>query len=455
MNNHLTKTSNIPSPPKGGWGVWRRGSIWLFLELVVISVVAWVVIDPAVVNLYYRCLPVGYDTDRLIYAEGKITCISYNANEAWDATEEYLPKLMNRLRSEDGVENVYNYTNLYSSITAKYYSSESLCYEQDTIWLAKVAFTSDCHFFETYGLKPLPGSPSAEELSKIDNKSGQVVLSESGAKALFGTAKGVVGKRIHQYYDRYDEKEHQDYRETRELTVAGVVADVQKLRYSAVHSSIYGPDDSGGIEAYIIIRLKKGINPAKYLEEHAQEIKQMAKTDFFRIEEIMPYEEFIHQEELEDRRPQKVNMSLSLAVFFLINLSLAVIGTVWLQAKRRTEECGVRRAFGATRPRLLLSFLAEGALLATVAVVIGCIIYLNYAHSGYEAYGGYEDFHMYQGDYNAAPISDQTWVNHFWPHFLIVSAVVYIIILCTVLIGTAIPAMKIIRSEITDALREE
>ena len=56
MNNNFTVTSNLPSPPKGGWGVWRRGSIWLFLELVVISVVAWVVIDPAVVNLYYRSL---------------------------------------------------------------------------------------------------------------------------------------------------------------------------------------------------------------------------------------------------------------------------------------------------------------------------------------------------------------------------------------------------------------
>ena len=148
-------------------------------------------------------------------------------------------------------------------------------------------------------------------------------------------------------------------------------------------------------------------------------------------------------------------MHLALALFFLINLSLGVIGTVWLQAKRRTEECGVRRAYGATKPCLLLSFLAEGALMATVAVIIGCIIYLNYAHSGYESAGGYKQFNMYQPSYNAAPLSDLTWVDHFWPHFLIVSGVVYIIILCTVLIGTAIPALKIINTKITDALRDE
>ena len=51
--------------------------------------------------------------------------------------------------------------------------------------------------------------------------------------------------------------------------------------------------------------------------------------------------------------------------------------------------------------------------------------------------------------------TDKTWVDYFWPHFLVVSSVVYIIILCTVLIGTAIPAVKIIGSKITNALKDE
>ena len=414
----------------------RRDEIWLFLELVVITVVAWVVIDSAVVNLYYRSLPIGYDTDRLIYAEGKAL---YNGIVDRD-------KLMNRLKAVDGVENCTYYENQYTAISSKYPASEVLCYEQDTIYLPKVAFTPDCHFFETYGLRPLPGSPSAEELSKLDDKSGQAVLSESGAKALFGTAEGVVGRRF--------QKMSLGNQEKQDLTVAGVVADVQRLRYYSIRSSIYRPDDSG-TRPHIIIRLKKGTAPAKYIEEHARDIHEAANAGSFRINKIRPYEEFIYQEELEDRVPQEVNTNVTLALFFLINLSLAVIGTVWLQAKRRTEECGVRRAYGATKPRLLLSFLVEGVLMATVAVIIGCIIYLNYAHSGYESTGGYEQFNMYQPSYNAAPLSDLTWVDHFWPHFLIVSGVVYIIILCTVLIGTAIPALKIINTRITNALREE
>ncbi len=429
------------------------GSVWLFLELIVITVVAWVVIDPAVVNLYYRSIPVGYDTDRLVYAEGKALYNGTVDRDAWEATKDYMPNLMNRLKAVDGVDNATYYENLYTSISSKYPASEVLCYEQDTIYIPRVSFQPDCHFFETYGLRPLPGSPSPEELSKIDDTSGQAVLSESGAKALFGTAEGVVGRRFQKVNYWSQEKEKQD------LIVAGVVADVQRLRYYSIRSSIYLPDDSG-ITAYIIIRLKKGLDPAKYLEEHARDIHGAANAGFFRINKIMPYEEFIYQEELEDRVPQEVNTNVTLALFFLINLSLAVIGTVWLQAKRRTEECGVRRAYGATRLRLLLSFLAEGTLMATIAVVIGCIIYLNYAHSGYatDVVNGkvvYEQFNMYQPSYNTAPVFDQTWVDHFWPHFLIVSGIVYLIILCTVLIGTTIPALKIIGTKVTDALRDE
>ena len=67
MNNIPKLTSNLSLLG----GSWRGASVWLFLELVVITVVAWVVFDPAVVNLYYRSLPMGYDTSRLVYGEYK------------------------------------------------------------------------------------------------------------------------------------------------------------------------------------------------------------------------------------------------------------------------------------------------------------------------------------------------------------------------------------------------
>ena len=431
--------------------IWKRRKeeIWLFLELVVITVVAWVVIDPAVVNLYYMNQPVGYDSDRLVYAEVKLIYNrdgigSYNAIERMN---EYLPRLMKKLKATDEVENVYGYENPYSAISSSYSSQRLICREHDTIGVSNVKFIEGLHFFETYGLKPIPGSPSAEELSKMNNKSRQVVLSESAAKAIFGTVEDIVGRSI--------SEPGQGENTPEPMTVAGVVEDVQHVRFGSTHSTLYSPSLPDYCPRFLILRLRKGVKPEKYVEEHARDVMNMAKMPFMRISKIMPYGEFLHKDDLQDGLPQETNTNLALALFFLINLSLAVIGTVWLQAKRRTEECGVRRAYGATRSRLLFSFLAEGALMTTIAVIIGCIIYLNYAYSGYETRGGLETFNMYTSQLNMPPLSDLTWVDHFWPHFLIVSACVYIIILCTVLIGTTIPALKIINTKVTDALRDE
>ena len=141
------------------------------------------------------------------------------------------------------------------------------------------------------------------------------------------------------------------------------------------------------------------------------------------------------------------NLQIATAVFFLINLCLGVIGTFWMQTKRRTEESGIMRAFGATKRRIMLMFLAEGWVLATVSIFIACVLYLNYVKMGLGE--------LCISPHQPGTQPDPTWVADKPLHFLIVSAIVYLIILCTVLIGTAIPAAKILRTRITEALRDE
>ena len=420
---------------------WMGASLWLFLELVVITVVAWVVFDPAIVNLYHRSLSMGYDNDRLLYAETHLGQISPNSYLVPDDRKMELIRL---LESVDGIESVYLYDNEWGSVGYDNVGCHILKADQDTIYLPSLSFVHDANFFETYGLKPMPGSPSAEELSHIQMRSNEAVLTRSAAISLFGTD-DVVGRHF------------QDIKpaETVEMKVTGVVEDIRVSVSRAVRSVIFTPCDLCAYRIFFVIRLKDGIHPKRFIEEHGKELITKGKTDYCRINKLMTFKEYLQRMELEEGRTQEVNRSLTLALFFLINLCLAVIGTVWLQAKRRTEECGVRRAFGATRTRLLLSFLGEGALLATVAAFIGCIIYLNYAYSGLSIDDGIESFDTMYTSRFFIPSDNRTWVDFFWPHFLIVSAVVYIIILCTVLIGTTIPALKIIGTKVTDALRDE
>lgn len=44
----------------------RRRNVWIILELILITIVAWVVLDPAIVTGYNLSLQPGYDIDRLV-----------------------------------------------------------------------------------------------------------------------------------------------------------------------------------------------------------------------------------------------------------------------------------------------------------------------------------------------------------------------------------------------------
>ena len=426
-----------------------KATLWLFLELIIITVVAWAVFDPAVVNLYYRSLPLGYDNGQLLYAETEVNgswseLVDGVPQDPHEMTEKRRDQILRQLTSVEGVESAFLYEQEFGAVGYSRPAFNECVVGGDTLYLANINFCSDAHFFETYGLKPLPGSPSAAELSRLSYQDQQVVLTRSGAIALFGAA-DVVGR--HFTISTFDP--------AIEATVAGVVEDFRMSVSNTVRSIIIKPQKPQYTTCRYVIRLKKGLNAQRFVEEHGKELIGSGQTGFSRISRIMTFDEYLQRLELDDGRTQEVNRSLALALFFLVNLMLAVIGTVWLHAKRRTEECGVRRAFGATRGRLLFDFLWRNALLATAAVAVGLVIYLNYAHSGIQVFNGEEYCEtLYTIDAAILP-TDKAWPEHFWPHFLVVSAVVYLIILCTVLIGTAIPAVKIIGSKITNALRDE
>jgi len=451
-------------------GSFGRGSLWLFLELIIITVVAWVVFDPAVVNLYYRSLPLGYDANRLVYGE-YITRGDWQPAEddiikddngfvvgnlsRYEMTEKRQNQIIRQLTDLEDVESATLNGDIYdgySSIGETQSGYYSCINERDTSRLSIIKFSPNSLFFETYGLRPLPGSPSAQELSQITGAENKVVLTRSGAIKVFGT-EDVVGR----HFKVLHESDNYEVRTFDEVSVAGVVEDFRKSLPTTLHSIYFRPDTITWSKCHFVLRLREGIDANRFVEEHGKEVISKGCTNFSRISRIMPFQEHLQKQEREAGRTQEVNRSLMLALFFLLNLCLGVIGTVWLQAKRRTEECGVRRAFGATRPRLLFNMLWQNTVLTTLAVVVGLIIFLNYAYSSIHnasniGYTASEAF--YSPRINWTDL-DRSWVEYFWPHFLTVSAVVYIIILCTVLIGTAIPAIKIIRTNITDALREE
>ena len=223
-----------------------------------------------------------------------------------------------------------------------------------------------------------------------------------------------------------------------------MVEDFRREVYDRDMANVFVLSPGARARANIIVRLRDGIDTRRFVQEQERNVQHNIVTEHNYIRKMQTAREASELDLNSSWMGKQTRRNLLIAAFFAINLAFGVFGTLLMYTRQRREEAGVRRAFGATKWSVFWGFIREAWLLTTLSVVTGCAIYFQYA----TAHGLYSDF----GSLNPAV---HFWFDDFGTHFLVVSSVVYIIILCTVLIGTAIPAVKIIGSKITNALRDE
>ena len=424
----------------------RAQNVWLLAELVLVCFVAWKQLDPIAVRMYYKSLPKGFDSERLVVAQTSITDIRWfegdNADRVLDKKTRILKQ---KLQASDEVEQVCILSQLYGLLAPRNMFSHSVdnegeqyAYGDDTVHVYETLYLKNEHFFETYGIHAAEGSPSVEELSKLDHG---IVISRSLAERLFGSAQAAIGKEItHSIF--IEEEWVTSYR------ICGVVEDVHVSETSFDTWQRYVPTTDNPlryVHSQLLIRLKPDVNVRRFVEEQNFRLRQFT-TDGLAVVSFTPYEDLTTSKNqfASPMLSYDFNLAVTTALFFLINLCLGVIGTFWMQTKRRTEESGIMRAFGATRGRIMGMFLAEGFILTTVSMFITCVLYLNYVKTG-----------LGELCISYSPQPDPTWVADKPLHFLIISGIVYLVILIVVSIGITIPAWNICRTKPVEALREE
>ena len=124
---------------------------------------------------------------------------------------------------------------------------------------------------------------------------------------------------------------------------------------------------------------------------------------------------------------------------------LGTLGTYWLQIRKRTEDIGIMRSFGAKRRDIFQMVWGEIALLTLVACFIGWIIWLQFALN----------FGLSKGQTMSSNGNETDWVNTFWLHFLIICIIQYILMLVIVTLGIIIPALIAMYRKPVNALRYE
>lgn len=417
----------------------RRRNLVLMLELVIITVVAWASLDTVIVNTYVHNMPLGYDKDRLVVID-----FGNNYEKAeydnGDAREKALRQFASIIESLPEVESVARY-NSHSFESTGYSCS---CVSADTIHYYSLFSNNFCpgwDFFSTFGMKSLGRSPSTQELVTREYAQGEVVLSESAARAFFGDM-DPVGHYVGENRPDFDEEEAS-------FKVVGVVTDVRPRSNESDAMIYYTPHRfiQYDYSPSMAIRLKEGVSAREFINKHRAMMERDLKGGNLYCYNISTMAEVSDMYLYESGYTNSMRLRIILAVFFLVNLFLGIVGIFLLQTRKRTEDAGVMLSFGATPRYIRHMLLGEGVVLTTVSWAVGCLGYYYIAKSVGLARG--------IGDMNVDMRLDVPWIASFGEHFAIVSAVIYLLILAAVLLGIYIPARRISRISPVDALRDE
>lgn len=431
----------------------RRTNAWIFIELVLVAIISWSIIDPVAVGLSDLNMPTGYDNDHMLVVD----VVSYpKTAPSYDSTavtpeRRYadICNLMMKLRNHPDISFVT--INLNNSMigggTRTVVCPGTGNLAADTIRKRSFEFYyfKGTDFFQTYGIESVEGSPTVEELSDRYVPMWQEAVVTKAFADLYWPGENPMGKRLM-------EGINQATGDTVFSTVVGVVGDVRHVPVSRSYTQVFRTCDDawlkegGSTSFYLIARVREGKDIRELKDEITSWARKELKAGNYHIRRVRTYDELIERTAVLYGAIGQLRLSYVLAGFFLINLILGVIGTFWLQTRKRIPEMGIRRAFGAARGSLITMLVKENLLLATGGCLLGFLIYWQYAfHNG-----------LANGDEtNLEQNVVDNWIGSFGEHFLIVSLIVYGVIAVCVIVGTLIPAMAVSRVQIVDAIRSK
>jgi putative ABC transport system permease protein len=189
-----------------------------------------------------------------------------------------------------------------------------------------------------------------------------VVLDTNAAREFFQT-EDAVGKKF-----QPDEKSW--------CQVVGVVAPFRKEgeatgEMEMVFTRVSREPGQGRLGSHLVVRVHPG-TPALFEQQLVERLQRVAPSLTFRVRHMDQMRESMLRLKL-----APLVAGIIIGSFLIAMVTLGLTGVLWQNVTRRTREIGLRRAMGATSGSVHRQVLAEVALLATFAVVIGSVVVLQ------------------------------------------------------------------------------
>lgn len=404
-----------------------RSNIWLVVELAVISIVLWYIIDYLFVTGSVYNQPRGFDISH---------CYRISTGHLTEQDSDYVPdrdgeklyedyeELRRRIELRPGVEAA----SLSMNSTPYNGSNSGVRYLVDSIFSAGYVICRRVspEFPKVFRWRGMKGE-TPEELGEII-KRGDVLVSDNLLHFSTDNPRPMteyVGRKIVLDYDT--------------AHPATVGASIVPVRYNdymqgemnrTVVSGI--PRSYFGVGGEFSVRVKANMDEGFIEALMADADTQLRAGNLF-ITNVESFDD-VREAHQHGTETQIRNMIFIMA-FLLVNIFLGLLGTFWFRTRQRSRDIAIRLVSGATKGDIFRLLISEGLVLLTIATPVALLADLNIAHAELNQY--------YEGEYLE------------WGRLLICGGVTYLLIALMIALGISIPAWRAMKIDPAVALRDE
>lgn len=398
--------------------VWkqRRSNVLIWVELLIVSVLLWMVMDQLCGIFSRYTQPKGYNTENTYFIQieklpGQKCSDEADADSLQKAFEEPFYSILERARRCPEVENAS------ASRFSRPYSRGRSCREVQvdgkTGSFYKRSVSAD--FFKVFQIPIICGRSLKEGFGN------EIVISKSVADSLYGGAQNAIGKTCTIKEDKYQ--------------IVGVTSSYKYYNFGEETGTFYiqfAPEFRNKLSSMsdleICIRLKSNAS-ASTVEHMKKELQASLRESPYYIKRITSFDDLQKQYYKFTGITKEMKMSISIILFFLVNVLVGIVGTFWFRTEQRKNEIGLRLAIGSTGKSIRRYFIAESSLLVLLASLPAAWIVFHLRYFEIQLFA--------------------SW-NANWGVFAAAGLATFLILLGLVALGTWIPirnASKVVPSE--------
>ena len=403
----------------------RKSNRWIFIEILVVSVLLWYCVDFMYVIIRKNTEPLGVNLEnvyRITLGAHLTKQIDRNNPDSVDALWiDPLLQIVQLIDNYPGVEATayyggsepYNDNMIFQVYTA----------DEENAYSAVIRYVSE-DYDKVFKVDMLDGGFTGWDIRT--SPQGAVVSPEL-ADSLFDS-QTVIGKTFRDYYAP-------DFT----FRVTGISAPMKYNIYERYVPFIYTPFNPIRL-LYTIPKIGFRVSPEAdipgFEQQFTEDMKSRLNIGPFYLFSVSSYDTQADAYNIYSGVGKYINVIMWVMLFFLFIVFLGMLGTFWFQMESRRGEIGLRMALGSSRKVILKQVIMESMLLFVVAFIPAFIICANLSY--WEITYTYNDAMDYT--------SSRFWIT------VIGTAVIMAI---TILIGVLIPASRASKLHPVDALREE